>query len=281
LAICRGARFPEGRLLNAIALSAAFPRPAGASSAAKEPVWDPRAPSERPGPRGAHIRDSPPRSVKLHYVGIRVSNLRRSVRFYTKVLGLKETIRGDFRGIGRGIWVGLEDRRSKAKLELNWYPPGSRFGSSYRGGDALDHIGFEIGHASAKKLDQVYQRLLKSGARATPMTPEATGGWMACVQEPDGNWVEIFRRPTAAERRAERRSTSLELGPNHGRTAGRSSSGSDVFGRATPGTAKADRQTADPAHCPVPSISRDSTRGGSRLRPGRPPSWARTTPGRP
>jgi catechol 2,3-dioxygenase-like lactoylglutathione lyase family enzyme len=138
-------------------------------------------------------------------VGIRVSNLRRSLRFYTKALGLKVAIRGDFRGIGRGVWVGLEDPRSKAKLELNWYPPGSPFGSRYHPGDALDHIGFTIGHASSRKLVEVYDRLVKHGARPTPMTPEKSGGWMACVRDPDGNWVEIFRWPTAAERRADRR----------------------------------------------------------------------------
>jgi catechol 2,3-dioxygenase-like lactoylglutathione lyase family enzyme len=138
-------------------------------------------------------------------VGIRVSNLRRSLRFYTKVLGLKEKIRGDYRGVGRGIWVGLEDPRSKAKLELNWYSPGSQFGLRFSPGDALDHIGFTIGIASTRQLIQVYQRLLKGGAKPTPMTPEKTGGWMACVTDPDGNWVEIFRWPTSAERRKERK----------------------------------------------------------------------------
>lgn len=143
--------------------------------------------------------------MRLHYVGIRVSNLRRSLRFYTKVLGLKEVIRGDLRREGRGIWVGLQDPRSKVNLELNWYAPGSKFGKEFRGGEALDHIGFSIGHSTARKLERVYRELLKLGARPTSMTPSTTGGWMACVQDPDGNWVEIFRLPTAAEARAERR----------------------------------------------------------------------------
>lgn len=142
--------------------------------------------------------------MRLHYVGIRVSDLRRSLRFYTRVLGLKETIRGDLRGLGRGIWVGLEDPKSKVKLELNWYPPGSAFGGRYRTGDALDHIGFEIGRASPRALVRRYEALLRAGARPTSITPATTDGWMGCVRDPDGNWVEVFRRPTPAEERRER-----------------------------------------------------------------------------
>jgi catechol 2,3-dioxygenase-like lactoylglutathione lyase family enzyme len=146
----------------------------------------------------------PASRVRLHYVGIRVTNLPRSLRFYTKVLGLKETTRGDARKEGRGIWVGLQDPRSKTKLEINWYPPNSAYASRYRPGEALDHIGFDIGSATSRQLSQVYRRLLRAGARPTPVTPEVMQGWMACVLDPDGNWIEIFRLPTAAERRTER-----------------------------------------------------------------------------
>jgi hypothetical protein len=93
-------------------------------------------------------------------------------------------------------------------MELSWYPPNSRFGGRFRPGDALDHVGFVIGSASARALEQVYQWPIRAGARPTPVTPATTDRWMACVKDPDGNWIEILRQPTAAERRSEQRTAS-------------------------------------------------------------------------
>ena len=149
----------------------------------------------------------------LYYVGIRVTNLRRSLRFYTRVLGLRESIRGDFRRAGKGIWVGLTDPRTHRRLELNWYPPGSTFGTRYQAGEALDHIGFFLGRVSRRRLEVEYQRLLTAGAGRTLATPEASDGWQACVTDPDGNWIEIFRFPTAGEERAARPRRSRRRGP--------------------------------------------------------------------
>ncbi len=142
--------------------------------------------------------------MPLHYVGIRVTDLDRSVRFYTRTLGLRVKIRGQDRRGGRGVWVGLEDPVSHAKLELNWYPAGSSFATDYAAGESLDHIGFSLGRVSRRELEREYARLLEAGAKPTAMTPARTEGWMACVADPDGIWIEIFRWPTPAERRKTR-----------------------------------------------------------------------------
>ena len=65
----------------------------------------------------------------LEQPGIRVTDLGRSVRFYTRAFGLREIRRGDTRWWGGGIWVLLKDPRTRRVLELNWYPKGSLFGS--------------------------------------------------------------------------------------------------------------------------------------------------------
>jgi len=138
--------------------------------------------------------------MRFDVVGLRVTNLPRSLRFYTGALGLREVRRGDTRGWGGGIWVVLQDPRSHRRVELNWYPKGSRFAGPFRTGDAVDHLDFTLGVASRQQLERVYRRLLKSGARPTGYEPSTTEGWMASVMDPDGIWITIGRRPTRPER---------------------------------------------------------------------------------
>jgi catechol 2,3-dioxygenase-like lactoylglutathione lyase family enzyme len=143
--------------------------------------------------------------VPLYYTGLRVRNLERSIQFYTRALGLKVENRGDGREWGAGLWVELTDPRSKGRIELNWYPKGSKWATPFEPGDALDHLGFFLGHVPRTHLDRLYRRLIANGAKPTRITPDFSEGWTAYVTDPDGNWVEIFRRPTAAEQRAQAR----------------------------------------------------------------------------
>ncbi len=139
--------------------------------------------------------------MHLRYSGVRVTDLERSLRFYTKVLGLREVSRGDLSQYGRGTWVLLRDPASRQQLELNWYPKGSQFNVPFVIGEGLDHIGFFLGAVSEAALNRVYQRLLRQGAGPTSVTPASTEGWVGYVTDPDGNWIEIFRGETAAEKR--------------------------------------------------------------------------------
>lgn len=135
-------------------------------------------------------------------MGLRVTKLQRSLRFYTKALGLKVVARGDTRSWGGGLWVQLEDPRTHRNVELNWYPRGSRFASRYVVGDGVDHLDFTLGAAPRSALESTYRRLLRAGAGPTRYSPVTTEGWMASVRDPDGVWITIGRRPTAVEMRA-------------------------------------------------------------------------------
>jgi lactoylglutathione lyase len=128
----------------------------------------------------------------MSYFGIRVTNLERSLKFYTELFGLREVERGDARGRkhGAGLYVLLKDPKSGQKLELNWYPPDSAFATPYEPGEGLDHIAFSV-----ENLSQAYNDLTKKGVQPTEVGPDATGGWIAYLKDPDGNWIELYSRP--------------------------------------------------------------------------------------
>ena len=88
-------------------------------------------------------------------VGIRVTNMERSIEFYTKVFDLEEIDRG---GDDEGKYVLLRDRRSGQQVELNWYAERSPFWAPYFPGEALDH--FEV---RVKDVPETLQRLKKLG----------------------------------------------------------------------------------------------------------------------
>jgi catechol 2,3-dioxygenase-like lactoylglutathione lyase family enzyme len=124
------------------------------------------------------------RRIRLYYSGIEVRDLRRSLRFY-RSLGLKVIRRGTMRHGGK--WVHLMDPSSKQRLELNWYPKGSRFYEKYRNGSELDHIGFIVDDAV-----RWFKLLIKRGAKpaAEPFGDELET--LAYVKDPDGVWIELI-----------------------------------------------------------------------------------------
>jgi len=128
----------------------------------------------------------------MSYFGIRVTDLDRSLKFYTELFGLKEVERGDARSRkhGAGLYILLKDPTSGQKLELNWYPPNSTFATPYDPGEGLDHIAFSV-----EDLNGTYKDLVKKGVQLTEVNPAATDGWIAYLKDPDGNWIELYCRP--------------------------------------------------------------------------------------
>jgi catechol 2,3-dioxygenase-like lactoylglutathione lyase family enzyme len=122
----------------------------------------------------------------LKYFGIRVTNMERSLKFYVGLLGLRERGRGTMHHGGQ--WVLLEDRRTKQRLELNWYPRDSPYATKYNPGDGLDHIGFKV-----KSPKATYKDLLSKGVKSA-LAPDDKDGVRGIyyVKDPDGNWIEFF-----------------------------------------------------------------------------------------
>jgi lactoylglutathione lyase len=122
---------------------------------------------------------------KFTYVGIRVTNLQRSIDFYTKVLGMKVKGRGKTDQT-KGETVGLESEKDGFVLELNYYEKDSPFNTKYVVGEALDHLAFNV-----DDLDKALEDAKKAGYK-TILEIKADGGRWAYIEDPDGIWIELF-----------------------------------------------------------------------------------------
>ncbi|HYB68019.1 MAG TPA: VOC family protein [Candidatus Acidoferrales bacterium] len=122
---------------------------------------------------------------KFTYVGIRVTNLQRSIDFYTKVLGMKVKGRGKVDQT-KGETVGLESEKDGFSLELNFYEKDSPFNTKYFVGEGLDHLAFNVDN-----LDKALEEAKKAGYK-TVLEMKADGSRWAYIEDPDGIWVELF-----------------------------------------------------------------------------------------
>jgi lactoylglutathione lyase len=123
--------------------------------------------------------------AKFAYVGIRVSNLQKSIDFYTKLLGMKVTGRGKIEQT-KGETVGLQSEKEGFILELNYYEENSRYSTKYTVGEGLDHLAFKV-----DDLDKALEEARLAGYR-TVLKMKADGGQWAYIEDPDGIWIELY-----------------------------------------------------------------------------------------
>jgi catechol 2,3-dioxygenase-like lactoylglutathione lyase family enzyme len=144
-----------------------------------------------PGSLSPRIIEGPGygRPMYVDYVGLRVTNLGKSLRFFTKGLGLREVRRGTmFHG---GVWVLLEDPTSHQRVELNWYPKGSKYAVPFAAGEGLDHLGLRVSNVAT-----VGRQLRAAGAKLLDEFRDKKVVEVAYYEGPDGLWVELIRSPT-------------------------------------------------------------------------------------
>jgi lactoylglutathione lyase len=122
---------------------------------------------------------------KFTYVGIRVTDLQKSIDFYTKILGMQVVGRGKIEQT-KGETVGLQSEKDGFVLELNYYEKNSPYNTKYTAGEGLDHLAFKV-----EDLDKALEEAKLSGYR-TILKMEASGGRWAYIEDPDGLWIELF-----------------------------------------------------------------------------------------
>lgn len=126
--------------------------------------------------------------TRFIYVGVRVRNMKKSLDFYTKFLGMKskgssriETTKGDV--------AFLVSDDGSIGIELNHYDSDSPFNAEYSIGESLDHLAFEV-----KDLDSALRQAKKKGYRVVTEVETKTSRW-AYVEDPDGIWIELVSPP--------------------------------------------------------------------------------------
>jgi lactoylglutathione lyase len=130
--------------------------------------------------------------MRILHTMLRVGDLKRSIDFYTSVLGmqvLRTTDRPDQKYTL--AFVGYGDERSQAVLELTYNYGVDR----YELGNAYGHIAIQVDDAKAA-CDAVRAAAGRFGGSVTRDAGPVKGGTtvIAFVQDPDGYKIELIER---------------------------------------------------------------------------------------
>ena len=126
--------------------------------------------------------------MRILHTMLRVTNMDKSIAFYTEVMGMKLLRKNDYpSGRFTLAFVGFQPESEGAVIELthNWDT------NAYTLGDAFGHIAVQVDDAYAA-CDSVKQR----GGLVTRETGPMKGGTtvIAFVQDPDGYKIELIER---------------------------------------------------------------------------------------
>jgi len=126
--------------------------------------------------------------MRILHTMLRVGDLKRSIDFYTKVLGMKVLRQKDYPdGRFTLAFVGYGDEDKEAVLELthNWDA------AKYDLGNGYGHVALEVDDAY-KACEEVKKRGGKVTREAGPMKHGTTV--IAFVEDPDGYKIEFIQR---------------------------------------------------------------------------------------
>jgi catechol 2,3-dioxygenase-like lactoylglutathione lyase family enzyme len=121
----------------------------------------------------------------LVYTSIRVKDMKKSVQFYTKRMGLK--IVGKRSPIPGEQVVSLADSATGQRINLMWYAKSNRLYTPWKeNGVELDHLMFEVKDAKA-----AYNKLVRAGAPIAMKLFEGEKIVMGFVKDPNGIWIGL------------------------------------------------------------------------------------------
>lgn len=86
-----------------------------------------------------------------------------------------------------GEYVQMVTPGTKLRLELNYYPEGSKFYSEYTTGEEMDHLAFVV-----DDVNKAFKEFVKKGA-GVAVDPTHSKGTEVYIKDPDGIWIELLQ----------------------------------------------------------------------------------------
>ena len=126
--------------------------------------------------------------MRLLHTMLRVSDLEKSIKFYTEIFQMKLLRRKDYpEGKFTLAFLGYGDESENTALELthNWET------SSYDLGNAFGHIAIEVEDVY-KACEEIKAQGGNVVREAGPMKHSSSGTILAFVEDPDGYKVELL-----------------------------------------------------------------------------------------
>lgn len=122
--------------------------------------------------------------MKILHTCLNVSDLDRSIEFYTDHMGLKFVSRREIKQNNAEIAF-LKDE-SGAAIELTHW----RDKKTLAEGDNFDHIAFAV-----DDIESTVQELKKKGVTIAmePYSLQGSTSKIAFIKDPDGNWLELIQ----------------------------------------------------------------------------------------
>lgn len=123
--------------------------------------------------------------MKIDHTCLNVSDMDRSINFYSQQLGLRFVNRREVKQNNAEIAF-LKDDSGTGAIELTHW----RDKKSLLEGDNFDHIAFTV-----QNVEAVVKRLKAKGVTIAmePFSLEDSTSKIAFIKDPDGNWLELIQ----------------------------------------------------------------------------------------
>lgn len=127
--------------------------------------------------------------MRLEHVSVRTSNMERSVKFYTELLGMEFVRSKEIPK--RNAEIAFLKSDNGNLLEISWYKDQEDFEVPEYEKTVFDHIAFAI-----DDMDSTIEECRQRGVTITdePFYLEPGGSRLAFIEDPDGTLIELLER---------------------------------------------------------------------------------------